>query len=311
MEIGAISLNNPAIGLPVSPAAVAAAANIAATESVTATAAATAATAASTTSEVNAASQHSALLQALQQTLVQYNLTQASASAALNEQTALSNQQAATDAAQTAAANQATIAAATTASAATASLASLLGANPTSTTSSSSIAAATPALASTTANGAGATVASTQLTPLEAQAVVALAGALFQAVTPPANNPAALPNEAAPITAVGGIQTAIGSDGGTAAFQGGYDDTGSHLAALAQQAGASNGARSPSDALAALQANYQSLLASASGPASSVAAYASAPSLQSFLQTLAQNFTPGFSASPGTNAVGNLLETSV
>ena len=316
MEISPISSNDALIRLPApQPLQQATSVSAAASAVASQTNAAIAQANAISATRIADLTQDNALLKAIEQTLVQFNLAERIPGISASSQTDATTGDAgiatssalATDTAPLLA--DATpfttaVAAAGAPSNATSSSASLAASLVNPSTSSST------ALPAASAQQSNLTVASTQLTPIAAEAVVALAGALFQAVSPITYTPV---NSAESITtdAVRSVNPPAAIDSGMAAFRGGYDRTGFKLASLAQQAsGTIDSAAASNDALATLRANYQNLLATASGLASNQAAYAGAPTLQAFLQTLMRNFSPGFTAAPGVSAVGNLIETT-
>lgn len=100
-----------------------------------------------------------------------------------------------------------------------------------------------------------------------------------------------------------------------------YNDTGANLSSLLQQLqsgssntdsiGNSSTGTTQTGSLAALQTDFQNLLNTASPTSSQAAANAAAPTLQAFLQSLAQNYATDTNA-PSTkiNAIGSLVETS-
>ena len=315
MEISPISSNDALIRLPApQPLQQATSVSAAASAVASQTNAAIAQTNAISATRIADLTQDNALLKAIEQTLVQFNLAERIPGISASSQTDATTGDAgiATSALGTDTAPLLTdatpfttaVAAAGAPSNATSSSASLAASLVNPSTSSST------ALPAASAQQSNLTVASTQLTPIAAEAVVALAGALFQAVSPITYTPV---NSTESITtdAVRSVNPPAAIDSGMAAFRGGYDRTGFKLASLAQQAsGTIDSAAASNDALATLRANYQNLLATASGLASNHAAYAGAPTLQAFLQTLMRNFSPGFTAAPGVSAVGNLIETT-
>jgi len=311
VEISPISFNDALIRLPAleplqQTTSAATAASAVASAVASQTNAAIAQTSAISATRIANLTQDNALLKAIEQTLVQFNLAERIPGISASSQTD----------ATTGDSGIATF------SLATDTVPLLADATPSTTAvsaagiSSDATSLATPAASSSSTLAAGSaqqnnlTVASTQLTPIAAEAVVALAGALFQAVSPLTYTPVSSTGNIT-TDAVRSVNPPAAIDSGMAAFRGGYDRTGFNLASLAQQAGgSSNPTPASADPLATLRANYQNLLATASRPASNHAAYAGAPTLQAFLQTLTGNFGRGYTAAPGVSAVGNLIETS-
>jgi hypothetical protein len=311
VEISPISFNDALIRLPArEPLQQATSVTAAAAAVASQTNAAITQTSAIAATRIADLTQNNALLKAIEQTLVQFNLAERIPGISASSQTdattgdsGIATISLATDI--TPLLTDATpfttaVDAAGISSDATSSSASLATSSATSST----------ALPAASAQQSNLTVASTQLTPIAAEAVVALAGALFQAVSP-LTYTAVSSTESITTDAVRSVNPPAAIDSGMAAFRGGYDRTGFKLASLAQQVGgASNSTAASTDTLATLRANYQNLLATASRPASNQAAYAGAPTLQAFLQTLMRNFSAGFTAAPGVSAVGNLIETT-
>jgi hypothetical protein len=315
VEISPISFNDALIRLPApEPLQHATSVSAAASAVASQTNAAIAQTSAISATRIADLTQDNALLKAIEQTLVQFNLAERIPGISASSQTDATNGDSgiatiplatgATPLLTDATPFTTAVDAAGATSDATSSSASLSAPLVTSSTTSST------ALPAASAQQSNLAVASTQLTPIAAEAVVALAGALFQAVSPLTYTPVSS-TDSITTDAVRSVNPPAAIDSGMAAFRGGYDGTGFKLASLAQQAGgSSNSTTASTDRLATLRANYQNLLATASGPASNQAAYAGAPTLQAFLQTLMRNFSPGFTAAPGVSAVGNLIETS-
>jgi hypothetical protein len=305
VEISPISFNDALIRLPArEPLQQATSVTAAAAAVASQTNAAITQTSAIAATRIADLTQNNALLKAIEQTLVQFpGISASSQTDATTGDSGIATISLATDI--TPLLTDATpfttaVDAAAISSDATSSSASLATSSATSST----------ALPAASAQQSNLTIASTQLTPIAAEAVVALAGALFQAVSP-LTYTAVSSTESITTDAVRSVNPPAAIDSGVAAFRGGYDRTGFKLASLAQQVGgASNSTAASTDTLATLRANYQNLLATASRPASNQAAYAGAPTLQAFLQTLMRNFSPGFTAAPGVSAVGNLIETT-
>jgi len=172
--------------------------------------------------------------------------------------------------------------------------------------------APTQGTASTATNGAAATTS----------AATAAAGTAASTATPGIVTNAANTNSngtGAGTNTEAGTNSNSGTTGTTATTP--YNDTGANLAALLQQlqSGSSNTASltnsststSATGSLAVLQSDYQNLLNTASPISSQAAANGAAPTLQTFLQSLAQNFATDTNA-PSTkiNAIGSLVETS-
>jgi len=311
MEISPISFNAAVIRLPApDPLQQATSVTAAASAVASQATAAVAQTSAISATRIANLTQDNALLKAIEQTLVQFNLAERIPGISASSQTD----------ATTGDAGIATLSLATdttpllTGATPSTTAADAVGVSSDATSLASSSPTASPSspvtLPAASTQQHNLTVASTQLTPIAAEAVVALAGALFQAVSPLTYTPVS-PTESITTDAVRHVNPPAAIDLGMAAFRGGYDRTGDNLASLAQQAaGSGNSTPAGIDTLAIVRANYQNLLATASGPASNQAAYAGAPTLQAFLQTLMRNFSRGFTAAPGVSAVGNLIETS-
>jgi len=210
--------------------------------------------------------------------------------------------------------------------------------------------ASTAAAASTTAATATTAAASTNTTQNSTQALQAFLGALFQALTQAQGTPAAASATAGTGTGTGTADTGtsttveivavVQSDTQTGSNTGDNNNganngagansqqasqysnaTSGNLSALLQelQSGSSNTASanttgtgtSGTGTLAALQADFENLLNTASAGSSQATANAVAPTLQSFVQTLAQNFASDTgSAATKTNAIGGLVETT-
>ncbi|WP_158903796.1 hypothetical protein [Burkholderia sp. L27(2015)] len=319
MEISPISSNDALTRLPApQPLQQATSVSAAASAAASQTNAAIAQTNAISATRIADLTHDNALLKAIEQTLVQFNLAERIPGISASSQTdattgdsgipttalATGTTPLFTDATPFTTAVDAAGATSDATSSSASLVASLVTslANP-STTSST-------ALPTASAQQTNLTVASTQLTPIAAEAVMALAGALYQAVSPITyTHVSSL--ETITTDAVRSVNPPAAIDPSMTAFRGGYDQTGFKLASLAHQAnGPIDSTVASNDALATLRANYQNLLATASGPASNQAAYAGAPTLQAFLQTLMRNFSPGFTATPGVSAVGNLIETT-
>jgi len=315
VEISPISFNDVSIRLPApEPLQQATSVTAAASAVASQTNAAIAQTSAVSATRIADLTQDNALLKAIEQTLVQFNLAERIPGISASSQTGATTGDSGIAIGTLATDGTTLLADATPFTTAVDGVGILSDANLSSTSSTTSLApslaTSSTALPAASAQQNNLTVASTQLTPIAAEAVVALAGALFQAVSPLTYTPVSS-TDSITTDAVRSVNPPAAIDSGMAAFRGGYDRTGFKLASLAQQAGgASHSTAASTDTLATLRANYQNLLATASRPASNHAAYAGAPTLQAFLQSLMRNFTAGFTAAPGVSAVGNLIETT-
>jgi len=311
VEISPISFNDAVMRLPApEPLQQTTSVSAAATAVASQTNAAIAQTNAISATRIANLTQDNALLKAIEQTLVQFNLAERIPGISASSQTDATTGDAGIATISLATDTAPLLSDATPSTAATDTVGASSGATSSPTSPPTSLSTSSTALPAASVQQSNPTVASTQLTPIAAEAVVALAGALFQAVSPLTYTPVSS-TESITTDAVRSVNPPAAIDSGMAAFRGGYDQTGFNLRSLVQQAGGLiTSSSTGTDALATVRANYQNLLATASGPASNQAAYARAPTLQAFLQTLMRNFSPSFTAAPGVSAVGNLIETT-
>ena len=241
---------------------------------------------------------NSALLKALQQTLAQYGLTPSGTAATTGTASTAA-------AANTTAANATTAAASTnTTQNSTQALQAFLGAL----FQALAQAQGTPAAATTAGTtAAGATTAGTAATGTSTTVEIV---AVLQTGTQTGTNTGDNNN---------GANNGAGANAQQATQY--SNATSGNLSALLQelQSGSSNTVQanttgtgtSGTGTLAALQADFQNLLNTASAGSSQATANAVAPTLQSFVLTLAQNFaSDSGSSSTKTNAIGGLVETT-